>query len=82
MKDMWSRTDTNNPRWLHRRIIQDALPHIIIEVCAVMVRLDSISFGIVGICVEGIQVRADSLHGLEVLYAISVEQRPTARPVT
>lgn len=36
-----------------------------------MIGLDSIALGVVSICVEGVQVRADPLHRLEVLCGLA-----------
>lgn len=44
-----------------------ALSLLIIQVCAVVIRLDCGTFGLVGVCVEGIEMGADPLYGCEVL---------------
>lgn len=72
-------TNTDDSRRLHRRIIQDALSHIFVQMCAVVVRFDSIPLGVVCICVESVQMGADSLHGLEILRMLSAKMRRAAK---
>ena len=50
--------------------------------CAVVICLDGIPLRVVGVCMEGVEMRADSLHRLEVLRAISVERTRTASVAT
>jgi hypothetical protein len=45
--------------------------------CAVVICLNSISFGIVGICMESVQMCTDPLYRLKVLPAVSVERTTT-----
>ena len=67
-------TNTDYSCRLHRRVIQDALSHIVIEMCAVVVGLDSITLGVVSVCMEGIEMRADPLYRLEVLSALAATE--------
>lgn len=61
-------TNTDDSRRLRRGIVQDTLPHIVVQVGAVMIRLNRIAFGILGICMKRVQMCADSLYRCEVLH--------------
>lgn len=65
-------TNTDDSRRLRRGIVQDTLPHIVVQVGAVMIRLNRIAFGILGICMKRVQMCADSLYRCEVLVGISM----------
>jgi hypothetical protein len=73
--DGYPLTNTDYTCWLHRRIVQDALPYIVVEMCAVVIGLDSITLGVVSVCVKGIEVRADPLHRLEVLFGLAANEQ-------
>jgi hypothetical protein len=73
-------TDADDACWLLWRIVEDALPNIIVKMRAVVVCLDCIALGIVSICVESIEVGADSLDGREVLFRVSRHRRARAKP--
>lgn len=59
-------TDPNDPRWRCRRIIQNALSDLVVQMAAVVVRLD-VATRFVCVGVKGVEVRADAFYGGEVL---------------
>jgi hypothetical protein len=68
---MGIRTDSNDSRTGFRRIVQDALTHLVVQVCAVVVSFDGGAFGLVCVGVERIEVGADALYRREVLSNVS-----------
>lgn len=74
-QESYELTNTDDPCWLHRRIVQDALSHILVQMCTVVVCLDCISPRIVCVRMEGVQMCADPLHWLEALPLISVQDQ-------
>ena len=61
-------TDADNPRAFLGRVVEDALAYFIVQVRAVVVCFHCIALGVVGVCVEGVEVRAYPLDWREVLH--------------
>ena len=49
-----------------RAVVEYALPHLVVQVSAVVIRLDE-ALGLVGVRVKGVEVGADILDGCKVL---------------
>jgi hypothetical protein len=64
-------TDPDDARGRLGRVVQDTLPHIVVEVRAVVVCFDGGARRVVRVGVEGVEVCADALHGGEVLDGVS-----------
>lgn len=60
-------TDPDDPSAGLRRVIENTLPYVVVQVCAVVVCFDGGTSGVVGVGVEGVEVRADAFYGREVL---------------
>jgi hypothetical protein len=76
------RTDADDARWLLWRVVEDALPDIVVQVRAVMVCFHGITFGVVSICMESIEVGAYSFDRREVLSRVSIFGEARAEPKT
>lgn len=70
--NIWGHTDADDACRLLWRVVEDALPHIIVQMRTVVVCFHGITLGFMGICVEGVEMCANSLDGCEVLPPISV----------
>jgi hypothetical protein len=68
---MGIRTDSNDPCTGLGRIVQDALTHFVVQVCAVVVCFDGGAFGLVCVGVERVEVGADALYWGKILSNIS-----------
>lgn len=61
-------TNSNYPRGLRGGIVENALPNLIVEMGAIVIRLYRCAVRFIGVGMEGIQVCANALHGREILH--------------
>jgi hypothetical protein len=64
-------TNANDTRGLIRRIVQDTLSHIVVQVSAVVICLYGVTFGVVGIRMECVEMCTYPFDRCEVLSGIS-----------
>jgi hypothetical protein len=64
-------TDANDTRRLIRRVVQDTLSHIIVQMSAVVICLYGVTFGVVSIRMECVEMCTYPFDGCKVLSDIN-----------
>lgn len=60
-------TDTDDSCALFGRVVENALTYFIVQVRAVVICFDCVALGVMGVCMEGVEVGAYPLDRGEVL---------------